>query len=34
MLGTGHDDTLYSAGWTISGLVTIASIVAIWMFGI
>jgi hypothetical protein len=34
MLGTGHDDTVYAAGWTISGLATIATIVAIWMFGI
>ncbi|WP_456638993.1 hypothetical protein [Bradyrhizobium sp. USDA 10063] len=34
MLGTGHDDTVYAAGWTISGLATIATIVAIWMFEI
>jgi hypothetical protein len=34
MLGTGHDDALYAAGWTISGLATLATIVAVWMFGI
>ncbi|MCA1452507.1 hypothetical protein I6F35_04645 [Bradyrhizobium sp. BRP22] len=34
MLGSGHDDALYAVGWTISGLLTIATIVAIWMFGI
>ncbi|WP_454620803.1 hypothetical protein [Bradyrhizobium cenepequi] len=34
MLGTGDSGTLYATGWTISGLVTIATIVAIWMFGI
>jgi len=34
MLGTGEDNTVYAAGWTISGLATIATIVAIWMFGI
>ncbi|MCA6109481.1 hypothetical protein [Bradyrhizobium cenepequi] len=34
MLGTGHNNTLYAAGWTISALATIAAIVAIWMLGI
>jgi hypothetical protein len=34
MLGTAHDDALYAAGWTISGLATLATIVAVWMFGI
>jgi hypothetical protein len=34
MLGTGHDEALYAAGWTISGLATLATIVAVWMFGI
>jgi hypothetical protein len=34
MFGTGHDEALYAAGWTISGLATLATIVAVWMFGI
>ena len=34
MLGTGHDESLYAAGWTISGLATLATIVAVWVFGI
>jgi hypothetical protein len=34
MLGIGHDDAAYAAGWTISGVATLATIVAIWMFGI
>jgi hypothetical protein len=34
MLGTGHDDALYAAGWTISGVATLATIIAVWMFGI
>jgi hypothetical protein len=34
MLGTGDDDALYAVGWTISGLATLATIVAVWMFGI
>jgi hypothetical protein len=34
MLGTGDDEALYAVGWTISGLATLATIVAVWMFGI
>jgi hypothetical protein len=34
MLGAGQDDGLYAAGWTISGVATLATIVAVWMFGI
>ena len=35
MFGTGHhDEAIYAAGWTISGLATLATIVAVWMFGI
>jgi hypothetical protein len=34
MLGTGHDEAVYAVGWTISGLATLATIVAVWMFGI
>ncbi len=34
LLGTGQDEGLYAAGWTISGVATLATIVAVWMFGI
>jgi hypothetical protein len=34
MRGTGEDEILYATGWTISGLATLATIVAVWMFGI
>lgn len=34
MFGTGHDDAAYAAGWTISGVATLATIVAVWLFGI
>jgi len=34
MLGTGHEEALYAVGWTISGLATLGTIVAVWMFGI
>ena len=34
MLGTGPDEALYAVGWTISGLATLGTIVAVWMFGI
>jgi len=34
MRGTGHDEIPYATGWTISGLVTLGTIVAIWLFGI
>ena len=34
MRGTGDDDISYATGWTISGLATLGTIVAIWVFGI
>jgi hypothetical protein len=34
MLGTGHDEAIYAAGWAIAGLATLATIVAVWVFGI
>jgi hypothetical protein len=34
MRGTGDDEIPYATGWTISGLVTLGTIVAIWVFGI
>ena len=34
MSGAGDDQISYATGWTISGLVTLGTIVAIWLFGI
>ena len=34
MLGTGHEEAVYAAGWTVSGLATLGAIVAVWMLGI
>jgi hypothetical protein len=34
MLDTAPENAFYAAGWTISGMATLATIVAIWMFGI
>ena len=34
MRGTDEDETLYAAGWTISGVATLGVIVAVWIFGI
>ena len=36
MRGTGDDDISYSyaTGWTISGLATLGTIIAIWLLGI
>lgn len=34
VLDAAPDDTFYAVGWTISGVATLATIVAIWMFGI
>jgi hypothetical protein len=31
---TGEDDAAYAAGWTISGIATLATIVAVWVFAI
>ena len=33
MLGTGEEEALYAVGWTLSGLATLGTIVAVWMFG-
>jgi hypothetical protein len=33
MLGTGDDEALYAVGWSLSGLATLGTIVAVWMFG-
>lgn len=32
--GTGDDGMSYAAGWTISGLATLGTIIAVWMFAI
>jgi len=29
-----EDDAAYAAGWTISGLATLGTIIAVWMFAI
>jgi lysyl-tRNA synthetase class I len=34
MRGTADEDILYATGWTISGLATLGTIVAVWVFGI
>lgn len=34
MRGPGDDQAVYATGWTISGLATLATIVAVWLFGI
>jgi len=34
MRGTGDDEAGYAVGWTISGLVTLGAIVAVWLLGI
>lgn len=35
MRGSGDDDiSYYATGWTISGLATLGTIVAIWLLGI
>jgi hypothetical protein len=31
---THEDETAYAAGWTISGLATLGTIIAVWMFAI
>ncbi len=31
---TGEDDAAYAVGWTISGIATLATIVAVWVFAI
>jgi hypothetical protein len=34
MRGTGQDAASYAAGWTVSGLATLATILAVWVFAI
>jgi hypothetical protein len=34
MRGTADYDIIYATGWTISGLATLGTIVALWVFGI
>ena len=34
MRGTGDDEISYVTGWTISGLATLGTILAIWVFAI
>jgi hypothetical protein len=32
--GTGEDEAAYVAGWTISGLATLGTILAVWIFAV
>jgi hypothetical protein len=34
MRGTENDEAGYAVGWTISGLVTLGAILAVWVFAI
>jgi len=34
MRGSGEDAAAYAAGWTVSGLATLATILAVWVFAI
>jgi len=34
VLDTTPENTFYAVGWTVSGVATLATIVAVWMFGI
>jgi hypothetical protein len=34
MRGTAEEDTAYLAGWTISGLATLGTILAVWIFAV
>ena len=34
MRGTDEDEMAYVAGWTISGLATLATILAVWIFAV
>jgi hypothetical protein len=34
MRGNGEDAAAYAAGWTVSGLATLATILAVWVFAI
>jgi hypothetical protein len=34
MSDSREDDAAYAAGWTISGLATLGTIIAVWMFAI
>lgn len=34
MRGSGEDQAAYVAGWTISGLATLGTILAVWIFAL
>jgi hypothetical protein len=34
MRGTSEDAAAYAAGWTVSGLATLATILVVWVFAI
>jgi hypothetical protein len=34
MRGSSEDDAAYVAGWTISGLATLGTILAVWIFAV
>jgi hypothetical protein len=34
MRGSSEDTAAYAAGWTVSGLATLATILAVWVFAI
>jgi hypothetical protein len=34
MRGSGEDEMAYVAGWTISGLATLGTILAVWIFAV
>jgi hypothetical protein len=34
MRGTGEDEMAYVAGWTISGLATLGTILVVWIFAV
>lgn len=34
MRGSGGDEAAYAAGWTISGLATLATVLVVWVFTI
>jgi hypothetical protein len=34
MRGASEDTAAYAAGWTVSGLATLATILAVWVFAI
>ena len=34
MRGAGEDEAAYAAGWTVSGLATLVTILVVWVFAI